>query len=201
MSGTARRAAGPIGRRDLGRAALGLGALLAGCASAEPDYYRLTPVPGAPRRTGGGTVKLRRVGLPGYLDRPEIVRAGAGGRLDVAGGARWAEPLGEMVERVLAENLGQRLPGRTVFGAGGSLSADGDRTVEVELRRFEADAAGMVELAAQVALLLGRGGSGAPRGLRATGPVGGAGTAAVVAAMSDALGRLSDQLADLLAGA
>ena len=195
MSGT--------GRRVLGRTVLvvlGMPALVAvGCASPEPSYYRLTAVPGAPRTAGSGTVKLRRVGLPGYLDRPEIVRAGVGGRLDLGSTALWAEPLDSMLERVLVENLGQRLPGATVFGAGSTLTADADRTVEVEIRRFEADAAGAVELAAQVALLLGRGGAGTPRILRATSPVTGEGTAAVATAMSAVLGGLSDQLAALLA--
>lgn len=148
-----------LGRRTLGSFALGLGGLLAGCASPEPEYYRLTPVPGAPRPWGNGSVKLRRVGVPGYLDRPEIVRAGAGGRLDVMGGARWAEPLEEMLSRVLAENLRQRLPGRTVFGESSAVSVDADAVLEVEVQRLEAVPGGSVDLTAQAGLRVGRGGT------------------------------------------
>ncbi len=181
------------------RRGLLLGLPLAGCVSPEPGYYRLTPVLGVPLATGSGTVKLRRVGLPGYLDRPEIVRAGVGAKLEVLEGVRWAEPLGGMVGRVLAENLEQRLPGRVVLDGDGALSADADLVVEVELLRFEAGPSRAIELAARVGLFAGRNRLRIARGLRATGAVEGAGAAAVAAAMSDALGCLSDQVATLVA--
>ena len=61
------------------RRAVLLGLLAASCASPEPAYYTLAPVPAAAPGAGsaagasgaGGprTVQLRRPGLAGYLDR------------------------------------------------------------------------------------------------------------------------------------
>ncbi|PZP47134.1 MAG: hypothetical protein DI601_04790, partial [Azospirillum brasilense] len=57
---------------------------LAGCASPGPAYYRLSAQAGPALPGRGRQVQLRRVGIPGYLDRPGLVRAREGGRLDVA---------------------------------------------------------------------------------------------------------------------
>jgi uncharacterized lipoprotein YmbA len=97
--------------------------LLAGCASPEPAYFTLAARPGAPQPGGLRLVELRRIGLAGYLDRPEIVRTSADYRLHLGAGERWGEPLGALVARVLAEDLNTRLPGTSVFTASGSISA------------------------------------------------------------------------------
>lgn len=174
---------------------------LAACASPEPALYRLTPVPGATRTGGGaGSIELRRIGVPGYLDRNAIVRAGAGARIEVLEGARWAEPLDTMVGRAMAENLAQRLPGRTVLSEDSALRVDGDTVVELDLRRFEATGAGVVELTAQAALrrLEGERLRDA-RTIRVSAPVPDAGVPGVAQGMSAALGLLADELAALLA--
>ena len=90
------------------------GLALAGCASPDPELYRLVAVPGAPRAGAPRLIELRRVGVPAYLDRSQIIRAVAESRLEALG-ARWAEPFGDMVTRVLAEDLMQRLTGTTVL--------------------------------------------------------------------------------------
>jgi hypothetical protein len=183
-------------RRGLG----GLGLLLAaGCSSPEPDYHRLTAVPGRPARAAVRVVELRRVGLPGYLDRSEIVRAGPGSRLEVLRNVRWGEPLGGMVTRVLAENLAQRLPGTTVVNdAGGAIRLAADAAVETEIGRFEADPSGAVELSVQVAYRFGPGRPGFARSFRLAVPVEGQGAPAVAAAMSGAVGQLADAIAAAL---
>lgn len=183
-------------RRALG----GLGLLLApaACSSPEPDYHRLVAVPGAPARAAARVVELRRVGVPGYLDRSEIVRAGPGSRLEVLRNVRWGEPLGGMVSRVLAENLAQRLPGSTVLADAGAIRLAADATIETELQRFEADPSGAVELAAQVAFRFGPGRPGVARSFRFSVPVEGQGPPAMAAAMSGAVGRLADAIAAAL---
>lgn len=182
-------------RRALG----GLGLLLApACSSPEPDYHRLVAVPGNPARAAARVVELRRIGVPGYLDRSEIVRAGPGSRLEVLRNIRWGEPLGGMASRVLAEDLAQRLPGSTVLADAGAIRLAADVTVETELQRFEADPSGAVELAAQVAFRFGPGRPGAARSFRFSVPVEGQGAPAVAAAMSGALGRLADAIAAAL---
>jgi len=172
--------------------------LVAACSSPEPDYHRLLAVPGAPARAAARVVELRRVGVPGYLDRSEIVRAGPGSRLEVLRNVRWGEPLGGMVSRVLAEDLAQRLPGSTVLADAGAIRLAADTAVETELQRFEADPSGAVELAAQVAFRFGPARSGTARSFRFSVTIEGQGPAAIAAAMSGAVGLLADAIAAAL---
>ena len=62
----------PLSRRRL--ACLALPALAAGCASPDPVLYTIQMKPGAVLAGGPRIVQLRYIGLPGYLDRREIVR-------------------------------------------------------------------------------------------------------------------------------
>ncbi len=184
-------------------------ALLAACASPEPLYFTLQPSPGTPVRGGPALVEMRRIGLAGYLDRPEIVRNNADYRLAIGARERWGEPLAELAARVLADNLNQRLPGSSVFTAAGSISAEPDAVVELDMQRFDADAQGAVVLLAQIAVLR-RGPAGGPRSggrasstrtVRLNQAPAGPDTTALVAAMSAALGQLADAVAGMLRGA
>jgi uncharacterized lipoprotein YmbA len=186
-------------RRRLLAVPLGLPLALAACASAEPNYYTLQARPGPLAAGGVRLVELRRIGLAGYLDRPEIVRNNADYRLRIPGGERWGEPLGDLVARILAEDLNLRLPGSSVFTSAGAISATADATVELDLQRFDMDASGQVLLVAQVAVSRGRGrGAAETRAVRLTVPPAGPGTTALVAAMSEAIGQLADRIAPLL---
>ena len=181
---------------------LALPGALAACASPEPAYYTLAPVPGTPLQGGAKLIELRRPGLAGYLDRPEIVRAGSAYQLRVAGLERWGEPFGDLVGRILAENLSNRLPGSSVFTATGAITADADATLELDIQRFDADASGQVVLVVQVAVSRGRGRANARTlAVRRTVTPAGPSTAELVAAMSQALGQLADEIAPLLGGA
>jgi len=178
-----------------------LGLALAGfvpaCASREPAYYTLAPVPGTPRPGGPGQVELRRIGLAGYLDRSEIVRASSAYSLRLNGGERWGEPFGDLVARILAEDLNQRLPGTSVFTSAGSISAEADATIEMDLQRFDADANGQAVLLAQVAVSRARA-SATTRVIRLAVQPANPSTTGLVAAMSTALGQLADALATML---
>jgi uncharacterized lipoprotein YmbA len=125
----------------------------AGCASSpEPQFYTLFPHDG---RTWEGEpleVQLRRPGLPGYLDRPQIVRHEQPGKIEFSGADCWGAPLDGMVGSILAQNLAQRLPGASVYGESGAISSAPDVLVEVDIQRFELTERGDVELVAQVAL-------------------------------------------------
>ena len=184
------------------RAVLAAAALLGSCRSAEPAYYTLAALPGLAAVGGPKLVELRRPGLAGYLDRPEIVRANSPYQLRVASTERWGEPLGDLVARVLAEDLNLRLPGSSVFTAAGSISAEPGATIELDIQRFDADATGQVVLLAQVAVSRGRSRATATaRTVRITIRPASATTADLVATMSVALGQLADALAPMLAGA
>ncbi len=181
---------------------LALAGAAAACASPDVAYYTLAAVPGAPRRGAPAQVELRRPGLAGYLDRPEIVRSNSPYSLRVVGLERWGEPLGDLIARILAEDLNNRLPGSSVFTSAGSITAEADATVEMDIQRFDADPSGQVVLLAQVAVSRGRGrASAATRVVRLLVQPSGPGTPNLVAAMSAALGQLADALAAMLQGA
>ena len=173
---------------------------LSGCASPEPAYFTLAPVPGTPRSGGPKLVELQRPGLAGYLDRPGIVRANSAVQLNVAANERWGEPLGDLIGRILAEDLNQRLTGSSVFTTAGSISAQPDARIELDVQRFDADASGAVVLLAQVAVSRGRRANAATRTVRLTQRPAGPATRDLVAAMSTVLGGLADTLAAMLRG-
>ena len=180
-------------------------AALSGCASPDPSYYTLASVPGAVLPAGAAqspaaaavqSIELRRPGIAGYLDRAEIVRGSAGYELSIAGNARWGEPFGDMLGRVLAQDLSQRLPGVAVFTEAGAISSDADLILELDVQRFDTDASGNVVLAAQVALSHGRAHTQpVTRAFRLSAPLPGPGTAQLAATMSALLGQLADAIA------
>ena len=170
-----------------------------GCASPDPAVYTMRATPGQPAGGGPVAIKLARPGLAGYLDRPEIVRDSSASRLQLSSGERWGEPLGDMIGRVLALDLAQRLPGSSVFTEAGTISVDPSATVETDVQRFDLDQDGTVVLLAQVAVERGRSHDpSATRSLRITLRPAGPGTPALVAAMSAGLGQMADQVAALL---
>lgn len=187
--------------------AMRMGALLAmagllavaACASPEPRYFTLATTPGTPSGGGPRSVMLRRPGLAGYLDRPELVRSGGTYQLNVVTGERWGEPFGDLFGRTLAEDLGRRLPGSSVYTESGSISADADATVEVDVQRFDAGPNGVVTLLMQASVHRGRGQrESPPASIRVTVPPATSSTGDVVAAMSSALGQAADQIATTL---
>ncbi len=173
--------------------------VLAGCSSPDPAIYTLRAVPGQTASGGPAAIKLARPGLAGYLDRPEIVRDSSANRLQLNSGERWGEPVGDMIGRVLALDLAQRLPGSSVFTEAGTISVDPSATVELDVQRFDLDTAGMVVLQAQVAVEQGRSHDpAATRSIRVTVQPAAPGTPELVAAESAALGQMADQVANLL---
>jgi uncharacterized lipoprotein YmbA len=144
----------------------------------------------------GRLIKVVHPGLAGYLDRSDIVLKQANFHVDVDSQVRWGEPLADMIGRVLAQDLSQRLPGSSVFSGDGAIGADPDLRVEVDVQRFDAAADGSVTLIANMAIEQGvshtalASNSVSLRIVDAqTGP------AALVAAMSDLLGQLADEMA------
>ena len=184
-------------------AGLALALMASSCASPDPALFTLQPVPGtAQAATASQVIELRRPGLAGYLDRPDIVLRDAGYQLSVNSQQRWAEPIGDMIGRVLTQDLSQRLPSGTVFSEGGAITADPTLRLEVDIVRFDQGADGRLTLVAEAALEAGR--SHVPlrtRHITLTADPPGPGAASLVAAMSALLGQLADRLAQDAAGA
>ena len=175
---------------------------LTACSSPDPTYYTLQTVAGTPVNGLPATIEVRRPGLAGYLDRSDIVLKSESYKLSLNSQKQWAEPLGDMIGRVLTQDLSQRLPGKSVFTQSGAITADADMRVEVDIQAFDADGTGDVVLTAQVAVE--RGITHHPlstRHVSLRAPINAAGEAAQVAAMSGLLGTLSDRIASDIASA
>jgi uncharacterized lipoprotein YmbA len=179
-----------------------LAAVPAGCASPNPTLYVLAPLPdtnmaGTPHAGAPATVELREIGLARYLERSQIVRSSEGYRLDVLSNEWWGEPLGAMLNRVLVQELTQRLPGSTVFAESGAITVNPAATVAVNIQRLDADATGAAVLIAQVEV---SGTSTATRNVHLTVAPPAAGTSGLVEAMSQAIAQLADTVATMLRG-
>lgn len=132
---------------------LWLALLLGACASAPATrFYALAPAPAsvtAARLAAPPIIVVREVGLPRYLDRPQIVTRTEAHRLRFAEFAQWGGDLREELTQVLAENLARRLAGSAVLPAPTFAATRPDLAVDVDIVRFEAADDGQVHLVAR----------------------------------------------------
>jgi uncharacterized lipoprotein YmbA len=185
--------------------ALGLALLLASCGSPPTHYYTLTADPPGMSGEGGyghsGTpIIVGHVELPGDLDRDGLVTRIGANRLNVSDQDRWAGPLDQMIQRVLASDLRQRLPSMNVLIPGDPVPESGARAIIVAIRQFMGDSAGRVVLEAdwteesarlQKPILT--------RHVYLTADAGNGTAPAIAAAMSRLLGQLADRIASTVA--
>ena len=177
-------------------------ATLWACSSADPNYYTLQPVPGTTHDAVASIVEVRRPGLAGYLDRSDLVLKDSGYQLHVNSMDRWAEPLGDMIGRVITQDLAQRLPTSSVFSEDGAISADPGLRVEIDVQRFDTNADGTLTLIAAMAIEQGRGHVPVrTRTLTLSQPLSQQSAAGLAAAMSALLGLAADQVAADVAAA
>jgi uncharacterized lipoprotein YmbA len=176
---------------------------LAACASPNPNLYTLDPIPPAAApaslSTPAPVIELRRVAIPGSIDRPEIVRSASDYRVHLTNNDRWSEPLGDLVQRVLVADLTTRLPGAVVYSDTGPISATPTAVVEVNLAQFAANGAGQVVLDAQIAVRPATDNAPAlTRTIHLTQPIPDQSTADYAAALSTATAQLADIIATLI---
>lgn len=182
-------------------AALVLAAALAACSSPSPVLYTIAPVQGPVQTGGPKVIALQQISMARYLERSQIVRSSENYRLDVMSNEWWGEPLSAMLNRVLIEELSQRLPQSSVLGETGAVSASPDATIELNIQRLDEDASGNLVLQAQAGVnFKGRPGP-ALRSFRFVVTPPAPGVPGHVAAISTAVGQLADGLASLLASA
>jgi uncharacterized protein len=176
-----------------------LAIVLVACSSPEPMLYTIATAPGAAQIGGPRVVLVQQVAVAHFLERSQIVRSSENYRLDVMSNDWWGEPLAPMLNRVLVEELGQRLPHSTVIADNGAVSARPDATVEVNILRLDEDAAGTLVLQAQAAVRATGQSQPELRNFRFSLPPPAPGVAGEVAAISTAVGRLADSIAAMLA--
>ncbi|HSH76419.1 MAG TPA: PqiC family protein, partial [Longimicrobiales bacterium] len=119
---------------------------LAACLGPRSDpsaFFLLSSPPaeaaGAPLAVSIGVGPLT---LPGYLDRPQIVVRLSEDEIRLAESDRWGEPLAGNLVRTVEENLAKLLPGSSYVDYPWYPADAPDYAVEIEVRRFEADAGG-----------------------------------------------------------
>lgn len=159
---------------------------LAGCQTPDSRLYTLSVVPG---ETGAaGALALGTLELPPLVDRPQIVRRIDANRVEALEFDRWAEPLVDGLRATLAADLAARLPGRSVLPVAGP--SPGVPVLSVTVLALEADAGGRVVLDTQWSL-----GGGPRRRDRLEVRAASGEPAALVAAISQAVGLLADRVA------
>ncbi len=177
--------------------------LLAACVPAQRpiEYYGLAALPAAPAedaRTAKLRIQVREVSLPQYLDRSQIVVRVGANRFQVSDSHTWLEQLPAAVARVLAENIGSRLGTPAVYTPSQRVPYEPDYLVEVDIFRLDPLRAGAVELDARWHLFRGTGRVVDSRRQRLRIAVASEGYEGYVAAMSTALARLADDIADAI---
>ncbi len=168
-------------------------AMLAGCATPDPSLYTLDRVAphAAPAPAPTLALTVRRVSIPVYADRREIVRQVGAVTVQRDHLAHWAGPLDDMLTSVLAADLRARLPGAAITDATSPIApAPGAEPVSVEITRMGMDERGAVVLVAEFAV----GNSGRPHLARLQTTAADGSTAAYVAALNQTIGDLADRI-------
>lgn len=138
------------------------------------------------------------VELPDYLRRPQIVTREGQNRIKIAEFDRWAAPLNEQVERVLAENLASRVPDMVVVNYREQRFKPSYR-LTVTLERFERQDMKQVELAGRWTVANAESGEVVlTRRDRFSVPLEGSDYEATVAAQSKALSELAAAVSNAL---
>jgi uncharacterized lipoprotein YmbA len=185
--------------------------LASGCSilAPQPDLSRYfvltsvveTPAVGADARTGGPrpTLGVGPVVLPGYLDRLQIVRRSGENQLVFSSTGVWAEPLERNVQGVVSTNLARLLGDVEIVPFPSFTAISIDRQISITFLRFGGDEHNSVSLDARWTIQ--RRTDKAPADARESHIVRQASdgsTASLVAAMSEAVGALSQEIAGKL---
>jgi uncharacterized protein len=183
-----------------------------GCVSlaAKPDpsrFFALAPLPQTRETmtrnssgTDGPALGIGPVKVPGYLDREQLVTRVSPNRFAVAENDRWAEPLEENFSRVLGQNLSILLATDKIITYPWEGSRRPTYQVQVEVLRFEPNAQQAVELWARWTIMDREKKIVALRESFLTQPAKDNSTEASVAALSEVLGSLSQEIATTIRG-
>ncbi|HEY6453330.1 MAG TPA: ABC-type transport auxiliary lipoprotein family protein [Steroidobacteraceae bacterium] len=170
---------------------------LSACGSSPPTRFfalESTP-PGTPvQLPSAAPVKVDGVHIPSVLDRRTIVRGEKDYQLSISSQDRWGADFGQMVRRVLTQDLQARLPAGMVVSPNAPASSDA-RGIVADILSFEPSGAAAVTLDVDWVLLQGSPAQPAlQRSLHLSEPYDGS-ASSQAAAMSRLIGRLADDVA------
>ena len=174
--------------------------LLAGCGGGGPTSYLTLSGQSSPRTyvASGLPVAVADVSIPPDLDRTSYTMMTGDNQLQVAPNARWAAPLGGLIQRALASDFSTMLTGTQVVLPGDQVPTGPTRLVRVNVQKFVADKAGTVTLIAQWAVVETKHNKTMAQDVAHITAQGAAKPAAEAQTMSIALARLAGQIADRL---
>jgi uncharacterized lipoprotein YmbA len=183
----------------------------AGCFSLDPKpdpskFFSLTSLPraGQTAQDAAGTNPLALgigpIKFPGYLDRQQLVTRISQNRFAVAENDRWAEPLEENFSRVLSQNLSILLQTDRIVAHPWQRSQQPTYQVQVEVLRFEPNAEQMVEVWARWSITDNTKKTVSVKESYLTRPAKDKSTEASVAALSEVVGNLSQEIAASIRG-
>ena len=176
---------------------LTLTAFVAGCSTTPPArFYTLNAAPVAAAAPSNLSVSVGPVSVPAVVDRPQFVVTTGANQVALDDFNQWASPLQNNIARVVAENLVAMLGTPRVTLSSQALAADAAYRAAIEVQRFESmpgeaavlDAVWTIRRSQDGASQTGR------TSLREPSPE--AGYAALAAAHSRALARLSQDIAN-----
>jgi uncharacterized lipoprotein YmbA len=174
-----------------------LACLLSACAGAPTRFYTLQPTtPAAPERATyvGPAIRIDAVHIPASLDRPELVRDEGGDRFTVSDNDHWAAPVGELLRRVLTQDLAAVLPAdKVIFPDAPKLP--GSQGLVVDILSITPSAEGVVMQASWTVLPAPRGAAAHQRSARLTVPSAGAGVQGNATELSALAGQLAAAIA------
>ncbi len=188
--------------------ALALALALAGCiGSSRPSrFYTLTPSAAGQAPTTAGADAILAVGpveIPDYVDRHQIVTRAGTNEIVLAEFDRWAGSLREEITRSLVAVLADRLSPQHIAVSTGrppnAVPGASTYRAAVSISRFDGVPGQSVVLRGRWALIAQRDGKASAVAVReatVTEKVDGAGYETLVAAMSRALARFGEELAD-----
>jgi len=184
--------------------------LCAGCSFLGPlpdrtHFFVLTPLPGGSTGadvtmpTQGTVYGLGPIRLPAYIERMEIATRTSAAEITYSQNDYWAESLSTNMTSVLMHNLETLLGTERVVLYPWAVDVGVDYQIQIAFLRFEGDAAGEVQLTARWSVTDAHDGRQLLAREAALARLAKAGdTTARVAALSAALGSLSEEIAGAL---
>ena len=183
--------------------------LQAGCSIGQPsrpsEFYVLSPEPAPAVRgradpAGPLLLGLGPLSMSDLFDRPQIVTRPDPNKVQLAEFDRWAGDLKKNLEQVLAQNLMSRLNTDSVLAFPWSSRSQPDFQIAVHFFRFDGEVGQLARVEGVWRLLDGvQGCELAARGFRFEERPVGSGYAEFVSAMSAAVAKLSQEIAEQLA--